>query len=276
MAISRRSSKRSAQSNGGGIGRVDKAEKQAKARAASRDKKWLHLGDGDEVVLRMFPPDEFFKDGHVHRVPMEGKGGKKFYPDIMCLDQDETGEPCPGCKDDLQRRYKFWVPVIVRDYQEDTDSKAADTVVIWSGGITIAKQLNKLAKKRDLTKRDLVVSRSGSGKDDTEYDIDWEDEEDIPYSAKDKKLMEGAPDLKRYTEIREFDDFYKSFSDSDDDSDEDVATKARKQNPFGKKKKSSVSDDDEDDKPVKRRSASRSSARSASVKKKPIVRKRRS
>lgn len=278
MAISRRSSKRSARSGGGGIGKVAKAEEQQKRRRSAGDTKWLKLEDGDEVILRGFPPNEFFKDGFTHRTPIEVKG-KTYHVDKMCLDQDDDGTPCPGCKDELQRRYKFWWPVIVRDYVENEDSdKAADTVVVWSGGITVAKLLNKLAKKRDLSKRDLVVSRSGSTKDDTEYDVDWEDEEDIPYSSKDKKLLEKVPDLKRYTQIPEFDDFYKGFGDDDDDSNEEVGKRARKQNPFGSKKKKS-SDDDDDDKPVtRRRSASRSSSRSASSKKKtssPTVRKRR-
>lgn len=279
MAISRRSSKRSARSGGGGIGRVAKAEEQSKRRRAAGDIKWLKLDDGDEVIVRGFPPDEFFKDGFTHRTPIEVKG-KTYYVDKMCLDQDDDGTPCPGCKDELQRRYKFWWPVIARDYAENDDDKAADTVVVWSGGITVAKMLNKLARKRDLSKRDLVVSRSGSTKDDTEYDIDWEDDEDVPYSTKDKKLLEKAPDLKRYTQIPEFDDFYKGFGDDDDeDSNEEVGKRARNQNPFGKKKKSSDDDDGEEQKTTRRRSASRRSSRNASSKKsvssRPAVRKRR-
>lgn len=236
---------------------MSKAEQQQKKRAAARDRKWLKLEDGDEAIVRLFPTEEFFKDGFVHRVPMELKGGKKIYPDIMCLDQDDDGTPCPGCKDELQRRYKFWAPVIARDWEDD--GKTADTVMIWSGGITIGKRLNKMAERHDLSKRDIVVARSGSTKDDTEYDVDWEDEEDVPYSSKDKKLLENAPDLTRYTTIPEYDDFYKPLDDKDND-DDGGASSRKKGNPFNKKKKSD--DDDDDDKPKagRRRSSSRSSS----------------
>ncbi len=261
MASTRRSSRRTGRS-GGGIGSVNKAEEQQKKRAASRDRKWMKLEDGDEVIARLFPPEEFWKDGWVHRVKMDSKTGWSGYVDIMCLDQDDKGVPCPGCKDELQRRFKFWTPVIVRDY-EGEDGKVADTVMIWSGGITVAKRLNKMAERHDLAKRDIVVARSGSTKDDTEYDIDWEDEEDIPYSAKDKKLLEQAPDLKRYTQQREYDDFYKPLGD---DSDGDTEANSRRQgNPFSRKKQSEESNGD---KPTTRRRKGSSSAS------KPTVRRR--
>ncbi len=268
MPTPRRSSRRSARSSaGGGLGHVKKAEQQQKKRAAARDRKWLKLDDGDVVIVRLFPTEEFFKDGFVHRTPMEHpKTGKKMYPDIMCLDQDEDGTPCPGCKDELQRRYKFWTPVIVRDY-EDENGKTADMVAVWSGGITIAKRLEKMQSKHKLDKRDIEVERSGSTKDDTEYSIEWSDEEDVPYSSKDKKLMENAPDLTRYTRIPEFDDFYKPLGDQGEDE-SDIGEKAVKRNPFSKKKGNKASEDDEDDKPR------RSSARSGSSR--PTVRRRRS
>jgi hypothetical protein len=253
----RRSSRRSGRSSGS-LGHVAKAEKQQKARAAARERKWLKLEDGDEVVVRLFPSEEFFKDGFVHRVTMEVKGGRTIYPDIMCLDQDDDGEPCPGCKDELQRRYKFWVPVIVRDGEDENK----DAVMVWSGGITIAKRLNKMASRHDLSKRDIVVARSGSTKDDTEYDIDWEDDEDNPYSSDDKKLMEQAPDLTRYTKIPEYDDFYKPLGDGDGDGG-DVGEQSRQRgNPFLKRKKTDT-DDDNGDRPKSRRrsSASKTSTR---------------
>jgi hypothetical protein len=271
MPQARRSSKRSGRSSSGNLGHVKKAEEQAKKRAAARDRKWLKMEDGDEVIVRLFPSEEFWKDGYVHRVPMELKGGKKIYADIMCLDQDEEGVPCPGCKDEIQRRFKFWTPVIVRDWEGD-DGKVADVVMIWSSGITIAKRLDKMLGKHDLAKRDIVVARSGSTKDDTEYDIDWEDEEDIPYSASDKKLLEQAPDLTRYTRIPEYDDFYTPLDERDSDGKSD-GEQSLKRNPFSKKKSSSNDDDGED--PKKRRRSVRSSSSSKSSSKKPTIRRRR-
>jgi hypothetical protein len=269
VASSRRSSKRTGRSSGG-IGSVKKAEEQQKRRAAARDRKWLKLEDGDEVVARLFPLEEFWKDGFVHRVKMDMKNGKSFFVDVMCLDQDGKGIPCPGCKDEIQRRFKFWVPVIVRDYEDDS-GKVADTVMIWASGITIAKRLNKMEERHSLAKRDIVIARSGSTKDDTEYDIDWEDEEDIPYSAKDKKLMEAAPDLKRYTQIRDYDDFYKSLDDDSDGDGNTEASSRRQGNPFSKKKQRKEESDNGDAPTMRRR---RSSSRSSSSDSKPTVRRR--
>lgn len=259
MATGRRSSKRRASASGGGLGNVRKAEEQNKRRAEARNKRWLKLDDGDVAVIRGFPA-EYFKDGYVHRVVMDhpSEKGKKIYPDVMCLDQDEKGTPCPGCKDELQRRYKFWYPVIVRDMEGD-DGKEKDAVAIWSGGITIAKLLNKKADKHKLHLRDLEVERSGSTKDNTEYSVEWDDEEDVPLTSAEKKLMEAVPDLSRYTKIKEYNDFYKLDRDNDDDDDSGAAS-VKRGNPFSKKKKADDAEDDDAPKARRRSSTRRGSA----------------
>src|SRR3954469_9591821 len=58
MPPARRSAKRSGRSSSGNLGRVKKAEEQQKKRAASRDRKWLKLDDGDEAIVRLFPSEE--------------------------------------------------------------------------------------------------------------------------------------------------------------------------------------------------------------------------
>ena len=40
----------------------------------------------------------------------------------MCLDQNDDGTPCPGCRDDLERRYKFWCRVIEREAEIENDA----------------------------------------------------------------------------------------------------------------------------------------------------------
>lgn len=259
-----RSSRRSSKSTSGGLGRIDKAIESQKKRAAQRDKKWIKWEDGDTYVIRVLDVDDDFKDGFVHRVPMENDG-KKYYLDVMCLDQDEKGVPCPGCKDDLQRRYKFWTNVIVRDY-EDEKGNEADTVCIWSSGITVAKLLLKKHARYGLQNRDIEVERTGSTKDDTEYSIEWADDEDTPLTKEDKKLAEKRFDLARYVRAPDYDDFYKHPKDRGDSDDGEIGEQATKRNPFSKKK----TDDDEGDKPKTTTRRRRSSSSTS----KPNVRRR--
>jgi hypothetical protein len=231
MPPSRRSASRN---RPGGLGRVKEATKRAKERSGNR--RWLRLQDGDSVVLRLLDTGDDFRDAYVHRVPMQGDSGK-YFADVPCLDQDETGEPCPGCKDDLNRRYKFWTNVIVRDWEDEETGKTADVLMIWSGGITIAKRLDKLDAKYGLAKRDIEVEREGSTKDDTSYDVEVVDDEDTPLSASDKKLAENKHDLGRYSRPPKFDDFYVPPGERNREDNEEIGERAKNRSPFAARKK---------------------------------------
>lgn len=213
---------------GGGLGHVAKAAQRAKER--SRSKKWLRIDDGEIATLRILDRGEEFRDAYVHRVPFEREDEKTgkvytYHSDVPCLDQDEDGTPCPGCRDDLERRYKFWANCIVRDWKEEDDSEPKDTLMILAGGIRLGQALDKKDARCPLDERDIEIEREGVKKN-TKYTVEWaEDSERAELSSADRKLAEGKHDLSRYSKPPEFDDFYKSPSerfkgdDSDDDTD---------------------------------------------------------
>lgn len=235
---------------GGTLGRV--------AAAAARQKgktQWLRLDDGDEFTVRVVDVGEDFKDGYVHRVPMEKEDGERYYADVPCLDQDDKGIPCPGCKDDLQRRYKFWANVIVRDW-EDESGNVADTMMVWSGGITVAKRLDKLDARFGLINRDVDVEREGKKKNDTKYEVEPSTDENEPLSDEDKELIANKKfDTTRYWTPPAFDDFYVPPGErdrDDDDDDEDVGSRSVKRG-SAFKRRSKSSDDDEKPRTASRR-----------------------
>jgi hypothetical protein len=203
-----RASKR--RSKGGTLGRVSEAAAKQKGKA-----EWLKLEDGDVIQCRVLDTGSNFQDAYVHRVPMErdnesGKGSKTYHADVPCLDQEDTGVPCPGCKDDLERRYKFWTNVIVRGEDDEPDK-----LMIYSGGITVAKKLDKMDAKHGLDNRDIEIEREGKSMQDTKYDVDWASDANSELSEEDKALAEKKHDLKRYSTPPSYEDFYVPVRDRD-------------------------------------------------------------
>jgi hypothetical protein len=215
--------KKSAKKSERKLGRVDEVKSQSR--------EWLKLDDGDSVQGRVVDTGEDFQDAYVHRVPVEGDKGT-YHVDVPCLDQEDKGKRCPGCKDDLPRRYKFWTNFILRD----PDDSKKDKLVIWGSGITVARRLNKLHARHGLDNRDIIIEREGSGLNDTKYDIDWADEENTPLSRNDQKLIKNKFDLKRYSTPPSYEDFYKAPGDRGD-SDEEIGQRALKRDVFGAKKR---------------------------------------
>lgn len=263
MAVSRRRRTGSAAKSGRTLGNVDENIKKSAKRFKTAG--WVKVPDGESAVVRVIDVGKDFRDGFVHPVEFERKGGKTFTRDVMCLDQEDDGTPCPGCRDDLDRRYKFWARVIEREAPKENDSGKTigyeDEVKILSSGKRLVGALNKKHKKRDLSLRDIEIEREGKGWD-TDYSVEWVDEEDNPLTDEDIKLIEDSDvDLDRYTTVPDFDDFYE-LPDRDDDDDEKPGERAKRGSPFaGRKKSSSRSkasdngDDDDDDRPRRRSSA---------------------
>lgn len=268
-----------------GLGQVDAIlKKQSEKRAAGRTG-FVKVSDDEEepTVARVFDLS-LFCEGYVHQVEYEvedkrsGKKGKTrtWRQDQMCLDQEEEGEPCPGCADELDRRYKFWIPVIWRDAPIVVDDKVTgykDTIAILSGATRLVNALNRVQKKKGLENQDVEIVKSGK-EFNTQYAVDALDREEL--SEDDEKLIK-ALDMKklkeklgRYTEMRDFDDFYRSPDDdrddkSDDDDDDDaIGRRARTRGSVFPSRSNKTKDDDDDDgdddRPRQRRS-SRSQAR---------------
>jgi hypothetical protein len=300
MAVSRRRTRTTTSSAKSGSGRtlgnVDANIKKSAKRFKSPD--WVKVPDGESTVVRVIDIGDDFRDGFVHPVEFERKKGKSFTRDVMCLDQNDDGTPCPGCRDDLDRRYKFWTRVIEREAEKTNDSDKVvgyeDQVKILSSGKRLVGALNKKHKKRDLSLRDVEIEREGTGWD-TDYTVEWVDEEDNPLTKAELKLIEESEiDLDRYTTVPDFDDFYE-LPDRDNDDDDDVGEKSKRRgSAFGEKKTRSSSrstrdedddDDDEDERPRRRRRTSgrkpSSGIASARAKKasgnagKPTIRSRR-
>ena len=227
--------------SGKGLGRVNEAIKRSDERRAAAGRRFLKLGDGDQVVCRVLDVDDDFRDGYFHRVPMQGKKGR-YFADVPCLDQDDEGIPCPGCKDDIPKSYKFLTNVIVRDWEDEAnEGKPEDVVMILKQGITMARRLNKMHQRHGLQNRDIIIEREGDDKDNTKYDIDWADDSNTPLSDADEKLAKKKHDLDRYTKPPEYDDFYKSPSergagDDDDEDQEEIGRNALNRNTFRRKK----------------------------------------
>ena len=293
MAVQRR--RRSGSSGDGprGLGNVKTNVKKS----ATRYKKagWVKMDDGESVVVRLVDVGSDFRDGFVHQVEFKGGKGKgTFTRDVMCLDQDDDGTPCPGCRDDLERRFKFWCRVIEREAEIENDSGKVtgyeDQVKILSGGKRLATALDKKASKKHIDRRDVEIEREGTGWD-TDYTVEWVDEKDVPLSDAEIKMVDESDiDLERYAYTPDFDDFYELPGRDNDDDDEDRGARSvRRGSAFGEKKSRTsrassngdVDDDDDDDRPRRRRRLKSSSGSADKGKSggnssgKPTIRRRR-
>lgn len=268
-----------------GLGSVDENLARNEERRKRGKPEWVKIGDGNSVVVRAVDLAKEFKDGFVHPVQFERKDGSSYTRDVLCLDQKDEGEPCPGCRDDLERRYKFWMLVIERDAEKLNSSGKVigeeDKIKIMSGATRLVKALNAKAKRHDLTQRDVEIAQEGESFG-VQYEVEWVDDEDAPLSKADKKLLaDNEVSIARYTEEPEFDTFYDPpGSDNDDDDDEDIGQRSRKrgsgfsERTSSKKKGSSrrrrdeeddEDDDDEDDEDEAPRRRSRTSSSKSKI-----------
>jgi hypothetical protein len=234
------------------------------------------------------PVGGMFRIGYIHQVEFEidvedrkRKGKTKTITirrDRWCLDQEEAGEPCPGCKDELERRLKFWLPVIERDAPIVTEAGKItgykDRVALLSGGSRLLTVLNRIQKKKGLVNQDVELTKSGEG-----FNVQYAGEalDRSALSADDKSLIKDFDALKkldRYTEIYDFEHFYDlpGEKDEDEDDDDDPGEKSRRRGSSfgprpGKGRSSAKSRDDDDDDdddddapPPRRRRSGRSTA----------------
>ena len=264
-----------------GLGSVDKAEAQGKNRVRKGKAEFVKIGDGESVIVRIYDTS-LWHDGFVHPVEHQGKR-KSFTVDIMCLDQEEDGTPCPGCADDLDRRFKFWVPVIEREAEKaNSQGKVIgyeDKIKVQSGATRLSRAINGKHKRRGINKRDIEISREGDGFE-TEYEVEWAQDEDSPLTDEDQALIDKSDiDVTKYIHVMDFDSFYDFPYDDDDEDDEDVGEKSKRRgSPFGDRKKGSAKrrraveqDEDEDEEaeerpqPRVRRSTNRSKSTAPKV-----------
>src|SRR4051794_18336960 len=233
-------------------------KRQSEKRAAGRTS-WVKVSDDEDepTIVRAYdvtpptmdsdgnPVGGMFRIGYIHQVEFEievedrkRKGKRKTITirrDRWCLDQNEEGNPCPGCKDELDRRLKFWLPVIERDAPIVTDAGKItgykDRVALLSGGSRLLAVINRIQKKKGLVNQDVELTKSGEG-----FNVQYAGDplERSPLSADDKQMIKDFDALKkldRYTEIYDFDHFYDlpgEKDEDDDDDDDDPGEKSRR------------------------------------------------
>jgi len=259
-------------------------QRQSEKRAAGRTA-WVKVSDDEEepTIVRAWdvtpptmdsdgnPTGGMFRIGYIHQVEFDidvedrNKRGKRktitIRRDRWCLDQNEEGNPCPGCKDELDRRLKFWLPVIERDAPIVTEAGKItgyqDRVALLSGGSRLLAVLNRIQKKKGLVNQDVELTKGGEG-----FNVQYAGDplERSSLSADDKRLITDFDALKkldRYTEVHDFEHFYDlpgEDKEDDEDGDSPGEKSRRRGSSFGPRsnnkaraKQRDTEDDDDDD-----------------------------
>lgn len=202
-----------------GVSQAKARQEEKRKAATSGGRRFLKIDPNTSETVRFLEQDDDFTTIYVHAVPKLSKNNKRYTQDIPCLDQQEKGVFCPGCKKraevanpkknrDYARKFKFWINVVWKDaplykYEptedgegkkmviedgkpvfetnEDGTVKKGDVLAIWSGGIKAAEELDHVnSKYKGLKSRPFTIERTGSGLD-TEYRVTpAEDEEGEP------------------------------------------------------------------------------------------------
>lgn len=239
-----------------GFASIEKAAKKIDSYGGSSALYLKLPNDGDEATVRFLEEGDdvysyWFHDfSHVDK----GEGWKTKVP---CLDQDEDGTPCPGCRDGLPRKFQGLINIIWRDgpvfaknddgsIDWDKQTGTGDVIAVWRQGITV---FNKVLRRKDdkfsgLTTRDFDIVREGTEWNNTSYNVDPNDPDGgpQPLSAADKKLAEEKYDLEKLARTVDEDTFEqiieKKLGDNENGevSDEDVedVTSFLRKEPFKK------------------------------------------
>ena len=209
-----------------GLSGVRQASAEVEARRAGGGPSalWFRLKAGEEAIVRFLEQDDDVFWAMTHEVPVEGRS---FGRDVVCLDQEKNGNPCPGCEQDLTRRFKGFINLIWNDapvFKRDSEGKMVkdrlgDPVVIgtkpqvavWGSGIRLFEELDEInANYRGLKSRPFRVKRKGEGLD-TKYHIAPAEVDGgpQPMSAEEKELEKNKYDLNLFTKPGTYDEFLK-------------------------------------------------------------------
>lgn len=165
---------------------------------------------------------------------------------VPCLDQDDEGVPCPGCAQDLPRKFQGLINLIWRDapvFKRDDEGRVIkknkqlvvesyeDQVAVWEAGIEVFKTL---AKKdvawKGLKSRDAEITRDGLGFD-TKYSVEPVDIDagKTPLTKDDKELAKDTYDLENYARFKSADEFEEIIAnygggETSEETDEEIKT----------------------------------------------------
>lgn len=184
------------------------------------------LEEGDDVAYAL-----------VHPVTVPDK---KYPVDIVCRDQDASGEPCPGCEAGIKRKLKGWLNVIWRDapdFPQDENGRyntkvdyaslpTSDKVAILSSGPQLFGNLDELDDALDgISNYDLRITRKGTGLS-TSYELKKavKGGKATPLSAEDKALADEKPDLTNFIRVPDYDEWVaRSRGENPNRSEEEVS-----------------------------------------------------
>lgn len=230
-----------------GFASIEKAGKRIDSYGGGGNALYLKLPKhGDEATVRFLEEGDDVYSYWFHDFSNvdPGEGWKTKVP---CLDQEDDGTPCPGCREDLPRKFQGLINIIWRDgpvYAKkddgsidwDNQTGTGDVVAVWRQGITV---FNKVLRRKDdkysgLTTRDFDILREGTSFNDTSYSVEPNDPDagKKALSAADKKLAADKYDLEKLARFVDEDTFEQiidkklgesSNGDGDDDDLDDVA-----------------------------------------------------
>jgi hypothetical protein len=204
-----------------GFGGVRQKSKESKERREAAGNflnvLWFTLEDGQEAVVRFLEQGDDIHWAECHEVPVEGRA---WGDDVVCLDQERDGTPCPGCEKNLPRRFRGWISLIWEDapvYERYTEGENKGRLVkengkkkvighkpqvaVWKSGIRLFEELDEIdANYGGLMSRRFKVKRKGV-KTDTKYSIVPAviDGGKQPMSSDEEKLAGDKPDLNSFT-----------------------------------------------------------------------------
>ena len=136
-------------------------------------KKTEDLTSAMSAVIRPLEEGDDVAYAAVHPVKVPNQ---QWDIDIICRDQLNEGEPCPGCEMGLKRKLKGWINVIWRDapdFPQDENGKwntkvdyeslpKSDKIAIWSSGPIVFGRLDELDEDLDgISNYEFSVMREG-------------------------------------------------------------------------------------------------------------------
>lgn len=187
-------------------------------------RKYLRLpNDGDTAQVRFLESGDEVQGGWYHQTNPDERF--RYGRLIPCIDQDpetaeRVGKDCPGCDDNLKRKFQGVINLIWRDapvYAEDDDGKPdydnivgyEDQVVLWQQGIVTFEELQIQDETYGLDSRDFLIRRRGT-KLNTKYSVNPVDGGPKDLTKADKELAAGKYDLNEITEPPSYENWGKT------------------------------------------------------------------
>jgi hypothetical protein len=209
--------------------RTASADLEARRQSGGPNALWFRLDPDEEAIVRFLEQGEDIFWCYMHEVPVEGRN---FGRDVVCINQEEDGTPCPGCEQGLPRRFKGFInliwdhaPVFKKDAEgkliKGDDKKPIITgykpqVAVWGSGIRLFEELEEIdSTYRGLKSRRFKVKRKGSGLN-TKYSIKPAEIDSGPqdFDSSEKELAEKKYDLNDFVKPPSYNDFTKELGQS--------------------------------------------------------------